>query len=177
MPSLLIRHLILLPHNYPFKPLRKENVTSFFWQKMCSLQKNISISLLNSGSQLDPAQLNPSFSHVFLKLKGNTIATKKLQISEHKKMKGTKCRIMSLAHKNPWNWGSIWLIWRSSHYSTMLLGPCLFPWVCYVSNKYPICSASWIRIKNVWCILAINWRIYKHRVVMNRFKFVMNHWK
>ena len=65
------------------------------------MQKNISISLLNSGSQLDPAQLNPSFCDVLLKLKGNIIATKKLQNSEHEKLKGTKCRIMSLAHKNP----------------------------------------------------------------------------
>ena len=136
-------------------PSEKENVTVFLAKNML-FAKNISISLLNSGSQLDPAQLNPSFSDVFLKLKGNIIATKKLQNSEHKKLKGTKCRIMSLAHKNPWNWGSIWLIWRSSHYSTMLLGPCLFPWVCYVSNKYPICSASWIRIQNVWYILAVN---------------------
>ena len=63
MPSLLIRHLILLPHNYPFKPLRKENVTVFLAKNML-FAKNISISLLNSGSQLDPAQLNPSFSHV-----------------------------------------------------------------------------------------------------------------
>ena len=61
----------------------------------------VSISLLNSGSQLDPAQLNPSLSDVFLKLKGNIIATKKLQSSEHKKLKGTKCRIMSTKiHEN-----------------------------------------------------------------------------
>ena len=41
MPSLLIRHLILLPHNYPFKPLRKRKCDSFFGKKYALRKKYI----------------------------------------------------------------------------------------------------------------------------------------
>ena len=97
----------------------------------------VSISLLNSGSQLDPAQLNPSLSDVFLKLKGNIIATKKLQSSEHKKLKGTKCPQKSMKMR----FNLIDLTFKPLFLDAS--------WPLLVSMgvlckqcKYPICSAS-----------------------------------